>query len=139
MAVDEVFFPLSQGAVQFDEGAGLEELQSAWPRLAKQIVAVERFMNTTTEISSLLRRALDQSGSGIAGVVEAILNLCREYNLQLDWRANRCSIRPVGGDWEEVADLRIRKSVFRAILARIAVLCNEQSPDDVSCYGGGQA
>ncbi len=42
MAVDEVFFPLSQGAVQFDEGAGLEELQSAWPRLAKQIVAVER-------------------------------------------------------------------------------------------------
>ncbi len=93
-------------------------------------------MNTTTEISSLLRRALDQSGSGIAGVVEAILNLCREYNLQLDWRANRCSIRPVGGDWEEVADLRIRKSVFRAILARIAVLCNEQSPDDVSCYGG---
>src|SRR5207244_13428980 len=26
LAVDEVYFPLSQGIVQFDEGAGLEEL-----------------------------------------------------------------------------------------------------------------
>ena len=42
LAVDEVFFPLSQGVVQFDEGAGLEELQSAWSRLAKEIITVER-------------------------------------------------------------------------------------------------
>jgi hypothetical protein len=41
MAVDEVFFPLSQGLVQFDEGAGLEELQLVWPRLTKQIILVE--------------------------------------------------------------------------------------------------
>src|SRR5207302_9653452 len=32
-----VFFPLSQGVVQFDEGAGLEELRAAWPTLAKDI------------------------------------------------------------------------------------------------------
>jgi len=42
LATEEAFFPLSQGPVQFDEGAGLEELRSAWPRLAKQIVLVER-------------------------------------------------------------------------------------------------
>jgi hypothetical protein len=41
LAVDEVYFPLTQGVVQFDEGAGLEELRAAWPTLAKQIQAVE--------------------------------------------------------------------------------------------------
>ena len=32
-----VFFPLGQGVVQFDEGAGLEELRAAWPTLTKEI------------------------------------------------------------------------------------------------------
>lgn len=35
-AVNE-WFPLSQGLVQFDEGAGLEELIAAWPILEKHI------------------------------------------------------------------------------------------------------
>jgi hypothetical protein len=29
-----LWFPLSQGVVQFDPGAGLEELLAAWPELA---------------------------------------------------------------------------------------------------------
>jgi hypothetical protein len=37
LAVDPVYFPLSQGVVQFDEGAGLEELRAAWPTLPKHI------------------------------------------------------------------------------------------------------
>jgi hypothetical protein len=40
LAVNE-FFPLSQGVVQFDEGAGLDELRAAWPTLPKQIREVE--------------------------------------------------------------------------------------------------
>ncbi|CAN5201672.1 hypothetical protein BH10PLA2_BH10PLA2_33420 [soil metagenome] len=36
LAVNE-WFPLSQGLVQFDVGAGLEELVVAWPSLAKEI------------------------------------------------------------------------------------------------------
>ncbi len=31
------WFPLSQGLVQFDPGAGLEELVAAWPNLWKEI------------------------------------------------------------------------------------------------------
>ena len=31
------WFPLSQGLVQFDTGAGLEELLAAWPALPKEI------------------------------------------------------------------------------------------------------
>jgi hypothetical protein len=41
LAVDEAFFPLSQGVVQFDEGAGLEELRTAWSTLQKRITMVE--------------------------------------------------------------------------------------------------
>jgi hypothetical protein len=39
LAVDE-YFPLSQGVVQFDEGAGLEELCASWSTLTKRIVSV---------------------------------------------------------------------------------------------------
>ncbi len=40
LAVDEEFLPLSQGVVQFDQGAGLEELLAVWLTLAKQIRVV---------------------------------------------------------------------------------------------------
>lgn len=39
-AVNE-WFPLSQGLVQFDLGAGLEELVTAWPNLPKEIRSVQ--------------------------------------------------------------------------------------------------
>lgn len=41
LAADEVYFPLSQGLVQFDEGRGLEELRAAWGTLGKEIREVE--------------------------------------------------------------------------------------------------
>jgi hypothetical protein len=34
------WFPLSQGLIQFDPGAGLEELFADWPTLPKRIVDV---------------------------------------------------------------------------------------------------
>ena len=36
MAAGE-YLPRSQGLVQFDEGAGLEELCAAWPTLRKEV------------------------------------------------------------------------------------------------------
>lgn len=41
LAVDEVYFPLSQGVVQFNEGAGLQELRAAWSTIPKHIVMVQ--------------------------------------------------------------------------------------------------
>lgn len=35
------FFPRSQGVVQFDEGAGLEELRGSWSAMEKQVLPVE--------------------------------------------------------------------------------------------------
>ena len=39
-SVDSDLYPLSQGLVQFDEGAGLEELLAAWASLTKEIRAI---------------------------------------------------------------------------------------------------
>jgi hypothetical protein len=41
LAIDPAFLPLSQGLVQFDEGAGLEELRMAWSSLPKEIRGVD--------------------------------------------------------------------------------------------------
>jgi hypothetical protein len=40
LAVDPIYFPLSQGVVQFDVGAGLDELRAVWATLPKQIITV---------------------------------------------------------------------------------------------------
>jgi hypothetical protein len=41
LATDPVFFPLSQGVVQFDQSAGLDELRAAWPSLEKEVVLLD--------------------------------------------------------------------------------------------------
>ena len=41
MACNE-HFPLSQGLIQFDKGAGLEELKKIWDSLTKQIESLDR-------------------------------------------------------------------------------------------------
>ena len=41
LAIDDVYFPLSQGLVQFDLGKGLEELRAVWSELPKHLVPLE--------------------------------------------------------------------------------------------------
>jgi hypothetical protein len=93
-------------------------------------------MSTASQASEVLRRTLLHPSRGVVGLVDDLLTVCREQGLQLDWQGNRCRVRSVGGDGEEVMDVPLRKSVFRAILARVAVLCNERAPNSVSPYGG---
>jgi hypothetical protein len=40
LTIDE-YFPRSQGLIQFDAGAGLEELRAAWSTLRKEVRLVE--------------------------------------------------------------------------------------------------
>jgi hypothetical protein len=93
-------------------------------------------MSTPRPIPDVLRRLILRPERGVSGLVEDLLAVCREHNLQLRWQANRCHVRRLGGDQEELIDIPLRKSVFRAVLARVAALCNEQSTDSVSPYGG---
>jgi hypothetical protein len=87
-------------------------------------------------LSGTLRSALEQAPLGVVGLVDDLLRLCPEQGLRLAWEGDRCRVNPLAGGSEEVLDRPLRKSVFRAILARVAALCNERSPNSVSPYGG---
>jgi FMN phosphatase YigB (HAD superfamily) len=93
-------------------------------------------MSATAHHTRDLRSALEHPTRGVVGLVDDLLKVCLEHGLQLDWQADRYRVRSLGGDWEELIDVPLRKSVFRAILARIAALCNEQCQNSISPYGG---
>jgi hypothetical protein len=96
---------------------------------------VRETMSTVTPISDSIRRVLENPTGGVAGLVEGLLRVCPERGLQLDWHADHCRVVPLG-EVEKVIDVAFRKSVFRAILGRLAVHCNAHHPDSVSPYGG---
>lgn len=93
-------------------------------------------MSTSSHFSDLLCHILLHPTGGVAGLVDDLLTVCREHDLQLDWQGDRCRVRPSKADREELIDVPLRTSVFRAILARVAALCNERTPNSVSPYGG---
>lgn len=95
-----------------------------------------RTMNTASHIAEELRSALTHPRDGVVGLVEDLLAICQKHNLQINWQNDRCRMCSSGDAWEELMDLPIRKSIFRAILARIAVLCNEKNPNAATAYGG---
>ena len=47
-----------------------------------------------------------------------------------------CRITSLGAEPYHAAEIPLGKTVFRAMLARIAALCNERTPNSVSPYGG---
>ena len=93
-------------------------------------------MITAPPFSELFRSVFTQPTRDIVGLVDDLLTVCRHHCLQLDWQADHCRVRFCGGAWEELTDLTLRKAVFRALLARLAALCNEQTSNSVSPYGG---
>ncbi len=93
-------------------------------------------MKTASDIAESLRRIVERPTGGVTGLVDDLLIVRRDHGLQLDWQADRCRVRSRSGDWEELADVSLRKSVFRAVLARVAALCNERIPNSVSPYCG---
>jgi hypothetical protein len=93
-------------------------------------------MNTASPWTGTLRHVLAQPTNGIVGLVDELLAVCGEHGLQLDWQSDRWRVRSSSEDWHELPDVPLRKTVFRAILARLAVLCNERRQGSASPYGG---
>jgi hypothetical protein len=91
---------------------------------------------TTSPLTEVFRGVIEQPAHGVVGLVDDLLRLCQERGVQLDWQADCCRLRPLAGGSEEVIENPLRKSLFRAVLARVAAVCNERAPNPVSPYGG---
>lgn len=92
-------------------------------------------MSTVSPFAERIHDAFEQAHSVVA-LVDELLALCCQQGLRLDWQDGTCRIRAEASPSGERIDVAIAESVFRAVLARIAALCNERSPQSVSPYGG---
>jgi hypothetical protein len=73
---------------------------------------------------------------GVVGLVDDLLAACRGLSLRLDYADDHCHIRVLDGGAPEPLAAPLPKSVFRAVLARVAALCNERVPASVTPYRG---
>jgi hypothetical protein len=73
---------------------------------------------------------------GVLDLVDEILGAARQQDLRLGWQAGCFSVVFLEGSTWRRFEVLLQKSVVRAALARIAVLCNERNPGSVSPYGG---
>ncbi len=83
-----------------------------------------------------IRRVLSVPTDGVLGMVDELLAVASEHGLQLNWQADNCRVRFRDGDPREWIKMPLRKSVVRAALARVAVLCSQCNPNTVTPYGG---
>jgi hypothetical protein len=93
-------------------------------------------MTDAFQFPSLIRRAFEPGERGVVGLVDDLLGFCGERGLRLDWQDDQCRVHWLGLEPNDFAEIPLGKSVFRAMLARIAALCNERTPNSVSAYGG---
>jgi hypothetical protein len=83
-----------------------------------------------------VRQVFKPSARGVVGLVDDLLEFCRDQPLRPDFQDSRCHVRPLDAANQEAIDVSLQKSVFRAVLARIAALCNERRPNSVTPYRG---
>jgi hypothetical protein len=88
------------------------------------------------DLPELIRQAFRPTERGVVGLVDRLLGLCQEAGLELDWHAGHCRVCPLELGPRQPVEVPLPKSVFRAVLARLAALCNERIPDSVSPFGG---
>ncbi len=93
-------------------------------------------MSRTLQNSKEILRIFEPTERGVVGLVDDLLAFCREGNLHMAWTGGCCRLRLVRNEAEVLVEAPIPKSVFRALLARIAALCNERRPKSVTPYGG---
>lgn len=93
-------------------------------------------MNDRANYLAVIDEMLLHPTGGIVGLVNDLLLLCEKHHLEIDWQPKCYRIRSGNGPWEEISTRPYRPAIFRDMMARLAVLCNEQPPNDVSFYGG---
>lgn len=93
-------------------------------------------MSEQIYLKERLRNVFATPNRGVIGLVDHLLELSRGRWLKLDWHQGACNVSIRGGSEPDGMELPIPKSTMRAVLARVAALCNERIPNSVSPYGG---
>jgi hypothetical protein len=93
-------------------------------------------MSTTSTVLERLRGALSSLDCGVLELVDDLLDAASQQRLRVDWHEGRCRVCLPETAQEDTVEVPLRRSVFRAALARVAALCNEHRPNSVSPYGG---
>jgi hypothetical protein len=83
-----------------------------------------------------LRRAFAPTQGGIVGLTDQLLEACVGSDAEFKRVGNRCVCNwTINGETTE-ALVPLPPAAFRTILARVAALCNEYSPNAVTPYRG---
>lgn len=90
----------------------------------------------STSFAQRVQGLFQPTPRGVVGLVDDLLDLCRVHQLRIHYQDGHCFIHPLGNNEQDSLVVPLPKSVFRAILARIAALCNEQHPGSVTPYRG---
>jgi hypothetical protein len=93
-------------------------------------------MSDATFFLDSVRHVLRPARNGVVELADELLTLCQDREIFLDWNAGQCRVRSGAVETPGSIEVPLTKSVFRAILARLAALCNERQPGSVSPYGG---
>lgn len=92
-------------------------------------------MKTTTLFTERMSQAFTPGPTGFVKLVDDLLEISRDWDLKLDWN-EVCRVQ-TGRDTEcESFEAPMRLGEFRAVLARLAKLCNDHVAESVSPYGG---
>ncbi len=87
-------------------------------------------------IPDRLQQAFAPTPRGIVGLTEQLLNACVGSDVEFERAGDRVVCHwTENGDTHD-ATVPLPPTAFRAILARIAMLCNELNQNSVSPYGG---
>lgn len=87
-------------------------------------------------LSDRLARAFSTPTGAVVGLVDELLAASTEQTIRVGWQAGRCQVSFLTTEPPEEIEVGVQKSVVRALLARIAALCNERVPNSVSPYRG---
>ena len=93
-------------------------------------------MNKTSANAPSVRRVFDKGPRSVVDLVDDLLRCCVDGPLILEWRDDVCHATFPTNPVRSEEEIPLPKSVFRAILARIAALCNEHQANSVTPYGG---
>jgi hypothetical protein len=94
-------------------------------------------MISTVTLPERLQRAFQTTPNGVSGLVEQLLGACVGGEVEFERVEDRCVCRWLNGGEPQETVVPLPAKAFRAILARVAVLCNERESGTVSPYGGG--